>query len=265
MVLENNTILYFSGTGNSLQVASDLKDQLGDFDLLKITSLRNEENIIVEANITLGIVFPVYFARLPLVVEAIVNKLEVRQNGYVFAVATHGGGPAAVLNKLQQHLYRNGITLSAGFLIHMPGNHIFAYNTRPVEINNRIFSKEKKKIMRISEVVSRKLFMKCETSKLMLDTLIDNLFMATTDKIMENINEGDKNFWVNENCNGCKLCEKICPVKNIEFTTKPVWKHNCQRCTACIQYCPKEAIQWGDKTVKRQRYRNPNIKLKKML
>ncbi len=95
----------------------------------------------------------------------------------------------------------------------------------------------------------------------MIDTAIDRIFIKTTNKIMQTLRMKDLKFWVNENCNSCKFCEKICPVKNIEFNTAPVWKHNCERCTACIQYCPKEAIQWTNKTINRKRYRNPNVNI----
>lgn len=71
MIIEKDTILYFSGTGNSLQVANDLGTELGDFNLCKITSLIEEEKIRIEGK-RLGIIFPVIYNRLPLVVERII-------------------------------------------------------------------------------------------------------------------------------------------------------------------------------------------------
>ncbi|MCX8130872.1 MAG: EFR1 family ferrodoxin [Clostridia bacterium] len=263
MVIENNTILYFSGTGNSLQVAKDIGNSIGGFDLLKITVLENEEKIVVKTGV-LGIVFPVYYARLPLVVEKTIKKLELSKGVYVFAVATYGGAPATVLKKLERILGINGISLNAGFLVHMPKNHVFEYNTKPVKAENWIFKREKEKIKKISDMVREKRNSKCEISRLIIDTIVDKAFTAITDKIMDTINIRDTKFWVNENCNGCRLCEKICSVKNIEFKTEPIWRHNCERCTACIQFCPKEAIQWGNKTVNRKRYRNPNVDIKEL-
>ncbi|WP_274600542.1 EFR1 family ferrodoxin [Clostridium beijerinckii] len=88
----------------------------------------------------------------------------------------------------------------------------------------------------------------------------------TTDKIVKNLHLRDKDFWVDDNCNGCRLCEKICPVNNIQFNiNKPICKHKCEQCAACIQYCPKEAIQWKTKTKKRRRYRNPNISINELI
>lgn len=73
----------------------------------------------------------------------------------------------------------------------------------------------------------------------------------------------DKDFWVDEKCNGCGICTKTCPVDNIVMTTdKPTWLHHCEQCLACIQWCPKEAIQYGKKTPKYERYHHPEVTLK---
>lgn len=258
MVLVNKTLLYFSGTGNSLQVAKDICSSVGGFDLLNLTTLRNEDKILVNSEI-LGIVFPVYYARLPLVVERIVKKLEFSKNTYIFAVATYGGAPATVLKKLETMLHNSGALLNTGFLVHMPKNHVLEYNTKPAKSGDKIFIREKEKVAKISDIIREKRNCKCEVSKLIIDTIVDKVFISITDKIMDNINRIDSEFWVNENCNSCKLCEKVCSVKNISCDTKPIWNHNCERCMACIQLCPKEAIQWGAKTANRKRYKNPNV------
>jgi len=257
MVIEKNTILYFSGTGNSLQVAKDIGN-LMNFDLLKLTLLRGEENILITANI-IGVVFPVYYAHLPLIVEEIVKKLKLNKNVYVFAVATNGGGPATVLKKLKTNLEKNGATLNAGFLLHMPGNHVFGYNPKAVTVESKVFRKEKEKVEKIFDVISQRKNYKCEVSKLVIDTILVKVLKKSVDKILNGLRVRDTKFWVDKSCNGCRLCEKICPVGNIEFKEKLIWKHNCEQCTACIQYCPQQAIQWGKKTIKRRRYRNPNI------
>jgi menaquinone-dependent protoporphyrinogen IX oxidase len=43
MVIDQDTILYFSGTGNSLQVAKDINRELRDFKLCNISSIITEE------------------------------------------------------------------------------------------------------------------------------------------------------------------------------------------------------------------------------
>ncbi len=137
MIIKNNAILYFSGTGNSLQVAKDISDKLAGFDLIKLTSLRDEGKITVTAN-AIGIVFPVYYARLPLVVEEIVKKLECNKN-ICFCSSNIWRSTCNSFKKLERILQNNGALLNAGFLVHMPKNHIFEYSTKPVKIGDKIF------------------------------------------------------------------------------------------------------------------------------
>ena len=76
----------------------------------------------------------------------------------------------------------------------------------------------------------------------------------------------DNHFWVDDNCNLCGTCLKICPVDNVIINNKLIrWKNNCEKCLACIQWCPKEAIQFGKDTIKRTRYHHPNVTLPEMI
>lgn len=75
----------------------------------------------------------------------------------------------------------------------------------------------------------------------------------------------DKNFKCDERCNGCGICEKICPVKNIKMLKlMPSWEHHCEQCFACLQWCPQSSIQFGIKT-EGERYHHPDIKLSDLL
>ncbi len=54
------------------------------------------------------------------------------------------------------------------------------------------------------------------------------------------------NFYADEMCNGCGICEKVCLSKKTQMlVNKPVWKKDidCYACFVCINYCPQEAHQ----------------------
>ena len=75
-----------------------------------------------------------------------------------------------------------------------------------------------------------------------------------------------KDYNVNENCTGCGICLKLCPVENIEMTDgKPSFKNNCEQCLSCIHYCPQKAINYKNITQKRKRYNNPYIKYDELI
>jgi MinD superfamily P-loop ATPase len=70
----------------------------------------------------------------------------------------------------------------------------------------------------------------------------------------------DSKFEVDEKCNTCGICARVCPSNNIAMQKgRPVWNKKCDQCLACIQWCPKEAIQCGKKTAGYKRYHHPSI------
>ncbi len=77
-------------------------------------------------------------------------------------------------------------------------------------------------------------------------------------------NYGYKQFIINDSCTGCRVCEKVCPVKNISVSKKPEFSHKCEMCFACIHHCPENAIHLKSEKSK-GRYINRNVKLKEII
>lgn len=75
-----------------------------------------------------------------------------------------------------------------------------------------------------------------------------------------NIDNFDKKLIVDDSCNNCKTCEKICPVTNIRVEKKPIFGHHCESCLACIHNCPKTAIHYI-KEKSTVRFRNESVTL----
>lgn len=73
----------------------------------------------------------------------------------------------------------------------------------------------------------------------------------------------DTGYLTSIQCKACGICEKVCPVSNIEIVNGiPTFKHQCEQCMACIQLCPHAAINYKNKTHTRLRYHNKDITIK---
>jgi len=69
-----------------------------------------------------------------------------------------------------------------------------------------------------------------------------------------------------QNCNGCGICERICPVHNIHMNAaRPTWDDRCVSCFACLHWCPEEAISLGGIDMHIEHYHHPDIQLADML
>lgn len=53
-----------------------------------------------------------------------------------------------------------------------------------------------------------------------------------------------KTYYASSACDNCGLCIRNCPVKAIKMVdNRPFWTFNCESCMHCMSYCPKKAIE----------------------
>ena len=250
-----NRIFYFTATGNSLQVSNDLAEMLGDCEVVSIAGFDRAEPITAER---IGIVFPVYFWGLPLIVERFLNEMKIEGNPYLFAVATFGLWPGKALELAEGVLRRRGMQMNTGFFIKMPDNYILWYGAKSQAAQTKCFQNEKEKIKKISRVFLSKANTPIEKSRYGIDRL---LTVPVNRLSVKKFSATSSKFSVNNDCIGCGRCAGICPVQNIRLENgKPKWENQCEACLACIQRCPKLAINYNHKTERRKRYVNPYVK-----
>ncbi len=255
-----SAIYYFSGTGNSLVVARDIASKISECDVIPISKAINGG---IEKVDSLGIVFPVYMWGPPLIIKEFVKKLRPQNAKYFFAVTTYGGFPANTLGIIEKMMADQGIKLSSGFGVRMPGNYTPMYGAKPVEKQKEMFKNWNERIDKIVYTINSKVTSKIEKNNPIVNFLFSKLLYASS---AHQIKKMDESFCVNDKCNSCEICAKVCPVNNIKMQDgKPTWNHNCEQCLACLQWCPVEAIQFGKKTEGRKRYRHPDVSVSDLM
>lgn len=254
------TKLYvYTGTGNSLWAARQLALELKEVSLHFIPNLSRDFK--VEAN-GVGIIFPVHIWGLPMRVIQFINHLQSKPETYFFALAINAGQPAATLMQLKKLMSTRQMSLALGYSIAMPSNYIPWGGPGPMDRQQRLFTEAQEKVKAIAGSI-----LQAERKTVDRGPFWQNILFSLIYKMsFRSVHKMDKNFWVDDKCNGCEICSKICPAGNIEMINEnPAWHHRCEQCLACLQWCPQEAIQYGKKTFKYPRYHHPEIILKDML
>ena len=256
-----SVVYYFTGTGNSLAAARTIAAGLGDCELVPVASLRDTTGIIVPPAERVGIVCPIYFSGLPLMVAEFAARLDLSRTRYTFAVVTLGGsGGSPTLRQLDSILRGHGRGLDAGFSVKMPGNYIFMYGSPSGKKQANLIASSVTQIAEMIPVIDR-----CEHRPLPGSILGRVMHAVAYPWFTSHARTEDHKFTVTGSCTSCGTCAAVCPAGNITMVDgKPCWNHRCEVCCACIQLCPVQAIQAGSETARRGRYRHPELKIDEM-
>jgi ferredoxin len=245
----SNIVFYFSGTGNCLKAAKDIAKELENCEIASMA----KSFVFTKQYESIGFVYPTYFWGLPKkVIDFIENvNLENNKDAYFYAIATYGGSAGNAIYQLYELLLKkHSIKLNYVQKLKMFSNYVIMYDMS--EKVNEITKKSNEKFVPI--INSIKMKRSNRISKL------TKIFEFVNKDFIKKVSSMDKDYTVNNNCTGCAICEKVCPVRNIEIVnSKPEYKHHCENCTACIQFCQQKAINYKDATQNRRRYTHPEI------
>lgn len=262
-------IYYFSGTGNSLSVARDISNKI-DGELISAVSVSDKDTIAPDAD-AIGFVFPIYDFKHPKVIDNLLGKINGIDSKYIFAVCTYGIAPSTSLINFGKAIESYGGKLSLGFAIAMPHNGIGSSSFSKGD-HEKMYGAWQKKLGAVSEDIINKRGGKIEKSNLFFNFLSPRLMISVLPSLFiffkEVITKGMASLKLNynEKCDGCAICEKVCPMANINILEdRPIWGDNCAICFACYHWCPKGAVQAGSIKLKGEGYHHPDVKIKDMI
>lgn len=242
-------ILFFTGTGNSLWVAKSLSDEI-----LSISKLEHDKIYEIESDVV-GIVCPIYAGNVPRLVSQYLSKVKIKAS-YVFAIFTSGYGMGIAAHTTQKKLELNDVRLDYVANLLMVDNFLPTF-----AVEDELAKLPQKDVIGNLEKIKKDISERKHT--LPNTKLIERLMVNMIGLVMTSY-DNDKKFIVSDECIGCKLCEKVCPVKNITVENQPEWHHNCANCFACIHNCPKGAIQLKNQR-SNARYRHPEVTITEII
>ena len=114
-------IYYFSGTGNSLHAAKEIRKRIPETKLIPIVNLLNR-NVIKTNSEIVGFVFPIHLSMAPVPIRKFLNKLDLNSAEYLFAIVTRAGSQHRAFIDVENVLKKRGRTLDSYFSLNMASN-----------------------------------------------------------------------------------------------------------------------------------------------
>lgn len=240
----NTEIYYFSGTGNSLHAARELRKRITETELIPIVSLL-DRNIIKTNADTVGFIFPIHLAMAPAPVIEFVKKMDLKSAEYIFAVATRAGSQHRAFIDLENILKKKGKTLDSFFSLNMPSNDPKFEGWKPAtqEEIRKLESDIQNKLDSIQEIILKKEKIHEEDTEFITPMPafpILSIFLPFLSRFY------NVEFYADSKCIRCGTCEKVCLSRKVKMIDeKPVWQKDvqCFFCHACLNYCPQHAVQ----------------------
>lgn len=243
-------IYYFTGTGNSLYIARELHNQLNEAYKSMNAFIRNNDHTLQVVEGTLIFVVPTYAWRIPRIVEKWIRRTPFKDVTEVYFIMDCGEniGNAGYYNK--KLCKDKKFNYKGTMEIVMPENYLALFDTPEDDEAQSIIEQAEPVIKQTAVYIHQhlpfpqmSLHLQDKLRSSIVNTVFYPLFVKADD------------FYSTNECIGCGLCKKFCPLHNIHIQDHhPIWGKQCTHCMACIARCPKKAIEYGKKSKEKNRY-----------
>lgn len=235
-------ILYFSSTGNSLQIATQIRSAMGG----TIRYIPTYQGTGEEFD-QIILVSPIYSFGLPVHVYDLIPKLTKERP--VWVVLNYGGMSGGADAFTYRYALEHGVQIKGVYLIRMPENYTLIFSAPQFYVDATLRSAPKaiegviQKIQNEEPRIPKK---KRTKEALYLKNRPTWHLIA-------------RDFSVTEDCVKCGKCVELCPTNNISLTDGEItFADRCVICLGCYHRCPKKAIRYRNNK-KQDRYLNPTV------
>lgn len=242
---------YFTSTGNNLYIAKKCGGQL-----FSIPKLLKEGNCEFEDD-KIGIIFPCYFLGTPRIVKEFIKKATLKSE-YIFAIMSYGNISAGGINQFLKIAEKYNIKVSYINEILMIDNYLPLFDIEKQIRNSPNKNIDKNLAVIVSDIHSERIYIKRKNLLCSISTFFSQWYYTIS------IRKADRRFFVEDSCNSCTICEKVCPVDNIKVSGKPEFLNHCEECLACTHHCPQNSIRITNEK-SRARFINKNVSLKEII
>jgi len=251
-------IFYFSGCGNTRWVARRMAEVQQERLVFIPEAMEGNSSLTLQKDEKIGFLFPVYSWAPPKIVTDFIRrlKLENYSGQYLFMLCTCGDDAGLTRQVFTQEITSRGWRVDSAFSIRMPNTYVCLpgfHVDRPAHRAEKL-QNAPGRLREINEQVLKKVSGQYDVNEGKWPWLKTRLIQPVFQRFLMD----DKPFRVSEECIGCALCQRSCPVGNIRLTDKrPFWLHHCTLCLACFHRCPEHAIAYGRQTAGKEQYLHP--------
>ena len=254
MLFQKLIIFYFSGTGNSqnvaqwiLSAASKNNIESSTYNIADI-----DRNSIIPAPIDSLVVFvsPVHGFNYPPVMFNFIIRFP-KGNNKVILMDTRAGmlignynlpglsGAAFLFSSLMLKL--KGYSIAGIKSVDLPSNWMSLHPGLNEKTVRSLHEKHKAQVIDFGEKIlsGKKIYIPLH--EFIIDILIAPISIGyyIVGRFLF-----AKTFYASGDCNNCDVCLKNCPVKAIvKINNRPFWSFKCESCMRCMSNCPKRSIE----------------------
>ena len=242
--IEEPTIVYFSGTGNTACVARELRNAFRKQGIEPhFTSLEEGSASISSGSDFLIVLFPVYCFDAPTPLFEFVETLATHKGLRTAVISVSGGGDMvanrACRVRLIKKLERKGCSVVYETMLTMTSNFATATPLPAAAALLRVLPEKCAAL--VEDLLAEK---KLRTNAPLIDRLGAQLGLLERSRFGQGA--FGRHIRAESACNSCGWCARNCPRKNVSLETGiPVFGRRCVMCFRCLYGCPHKALVAG--------------------